>query len=265
MIYRFVPRGIAPPTYRRTMPQWLRALSDPPPVFYDDDEAYELIAHIRNTGQVGSGEIREIDSCYGRPWASATEAAPVSKDASTRIDAEIRAAMAAEEARTEAQAKIRREQFAKELVRLRRQAAKRKAERDERERRRREHERAQWEAQREYERLQLERQREQARRDREWTEATAKADAEQAAKILAAQRKRQAEDMVHQQRAPDPRIVAKLAHEHRKADILRALERLRAQGMRDVRVGDLMRVIDCSDEAEIYRCVQELGLAWRPG
>jgi hypothetical protein len=264
MIHRFVPRGIAPPTYRRTVPQWLRALSDPPPVF-DDDEAYELIAHIRNTGQLGSGEIREVDSWYGRPWASATVAAPVSKDASERTNAEIRAAMAVEEARAEAQAKARREQFAKELVQLRKQVAKRKAERDERDRRRREHERAQWEAAREYERLQLERQREQARRDREWNEATAKADAELAAKILAKQRVQQAEDMAHRQRAPDPNIVLKLAHEHRKAEILRALEALRQQGVRDIRVGDLMRVIGCSDEAEIHRCVQELGLAWRPG
>jgi hypothetical protein len=173
--------------------------------------------------------------------------------------------MAAEEARVEAQAKLRREQFAKELAQLRKQAAARKAERDERDRRRREHDRAQWEAQREYERLHLERQREQAQRDREWNEATAKADAELAAKILAEQRARQAEDAVHGARAPDPRIVAKLAHEHRKAEICRALDRLREQGVTDIRVGDLMRVINCRDESEIYQCVKELGLAWRPG
>jgi hypothetical protein len=257
--YRFVAQPRAP-IYRRTTPQWLRALSDPPPVF-DDDQDYELIAHIRHTGQVGYGEIREIDSLFGRSWPGANVAPPVSKDASTRTDAATRAAMAAEEA----QAKIRRQTYAKELARLHKLAAKRNAEREERKRRRHEREVAEWEAQREYTRLQLERQREEARRDREWNEATAKADAEQAAKILAEQRQHHAEDMAHRQRAPDPRIVAKIAHENRKAEICRALEALRLQGVRDIRVGDLMRVIGCRDEDEIYRCVQELGLAWRPG
>lgn len=227
--------------WKHTAPPWLRALSDPEPQLEPDDAA--LIEHIRHTGQLASGEIREIDSLHWRPLATRASA-PVSRDASQRLNAATRAAIEAEDAARAA----RHAQYERELAAARKRAEKRRAEYEDRIRRRAEKARAQWTAQREYEQVLAARAREQARRDREWDDATRKADAAEAARILAGHH-----------------ALQKVAHEQRKQRIAVVLDKLREQKIADIRVGDLMLAVGCSDEAEFYRCVQELGLQWRPG
>jgi hypothetical protein len=246
------------PRWRPAAAPWLRALSDPPVKLDEDD--WPLIEHIRSTGQLGSGSMLDEDSLFNRPWPTRSNfSLPVSKDASERANAEARARADAEQAKSAEQVRLYRQRTAKDIAQARERAEHARAERDRRRRERDEMWRTQREMEQEHARLRRERATEQERRDAEWDRSSR--DLQFKASEAVVDRHQAA------QRAAwlfDPLMVAKLEHEHRKMKIQRTLNYLSAGGAREIRIGEVMDMIDCQDVDEMQRCITELGLSWRP-
>jgi hypothetical protein len=267
------------PRWRPAAAPWLRALSDPPVKLDEDD--WPLIEHIRTTGQLGSGSVLDEDSLFNRPWPTRSNfSLPVSKDASERANAEARARADAEQALSAERVRLYRQHTAKDIAQARQRAEHARAERDRRRRERDETWRMQREMDQEHARLRRERATEQERRDAEWDRATPSvqlkpaifqnAGAQDHAVSTAIFQRNEAAIDRHQaaQRAAwlfDPAMVAKLEHEHRKMKIQRLLNFLTTiPGQRQIRIGDVMDMIGCQDDAEMQRCITELGLSWSP-
>lgn len=150
--FKFRPRNLSVPP---APPQWLFALSDPPPKL--DDDEWDLVEHVRIKGQINDGAPIHYESWFGPPVYSAWHSL-IDNNAGERTVAE-------------AQNQERRQELQRQIDEALKRAVLRKEQREQFKRDHYEKWFAQKREQDEARQLRRDREDEQRRRDEEWEAA----------------------------------------------------------------------------------------------